>query len=247
MSPVYFRFYAELNDFLSHEQQQRPVVYPLMGPVAVKHAIEALAVPHTEVALILANGRPVDFSYPLEPGDRLSVYPAFQELDMGALPSLRPALPSPPRFVTDNHLGRLAKSLRLLGFDALYRNDFDDVTLARLSSEEERVLLTRDRRLLQRKIVVYGYCLRTWEPQQQLADVLRRYQLKDFIRPWRRCLACNGSLRPVAKDSIIDRLEPKTIKYFHKFKMCQDCRRIYWKGSHYGPLQQLIEAIQADI
>jgi uncharacterized protein with PIN domain len=247
MAQAFFRFYAELNDFLPRERRRRPVVYSLNGPVAVKHVIEALGIPHTEVALILANGRPVGFTYPVEPGDRLSVYPVFQEIDVGPLPALRPALSLPPRFVIDNHLGRLARTLRLLGFDALYRYDFDDVALARLSSEEGRILLTRDRRLLQRKLVIYGYCLRSRDPQQQLADVLRRYRLKDLIHPWRHCLACNGELRPVAKETIIDRLEPKTIKYFHEFKMCQDCRRVYWKGSHYEPLRQLIESIREEV
>ena len=247
MSQASFRFYAELNDFLSRERRQRPVVYSLNGPVAVKHVIEALGIPHTEVELILANGRPVGFSYPVEPGDRLSVYPAFQEIDLGPMPALRPPLPSPPRFVIDNHLGRLARSIRLLGFDALYRNDFDDVELARLSSEEGRVLLTRDRRLLNRKVVIYGYCVRTRDPRQQLVDVLRRYRLKELIRPWQRCLVCNGSLRPVAKETIVDRLEPKTKKYFHEFRICQDCRRIYWKGSHYEPLRQLIESIREEV
>jgi len=247
MAQAFIRFYAELNYFLPQEQKQRPVAYPLKGPVAVKHVIEALGIPHTEVELILAHGRPVDFTYPVEPEDRLSVYPAFQALEPGAEPVLRPALPSPPCFVIDNHLGRLATSLRLLGFDALYRNDFDDETLARLSSEEDRVLLTRDRRLLQRKVIIYGYCLRTRDPHKQLVAVLRRYRLKGLIQPWQRCLRCNGSLRPVAKDTIIERLEPKTKKYYHEFKMCQDCRRIYWKGSHFEPLQQLIESVLSEI
>jgi uncharacterized protein with PIN domain len=247
MSQAFFRFYAELNDLLSKEWRNRPVVYPLNGRVAVKHAIEASGIPHTEVDLILANGRPVDFTYSVEPGDRLSVYPVFQKIDVGSLLSLRPPLPSPPRFVIDNHLGRLAVSLRLLGFDALYRNDFDDAELARLSSEEERVLLTRDRRLLNRKVVIYGYCVRTRDPRRQLLDVLQRYRLKELIRPWHRCLVCNGALRPVAKEAIIDRLEPKTIKYFHEFQMCQDCSRIYWKGSHYEPLREFIEAIREEV
>jgi uncharacterized protein with PIN domain len=247
MNQAYVRFYAELNNFLPREQRQRPVAYPLKGPAAVKHIIEASGIPHTEVALILANGRPVNFFYPVQQGDRLSVYPAFRELALDILPALRPALPQPPRFVLDVHLGRLARSLRLLGFDALYDNDYDDLTLARLSSAEGRVLLTRDRRLLQRKIVVHGYCLRSRDPRDQLLAVLRRYQLKTLIRPWHRCLRCNGELRPVAKEVIIDRLEPKTKQYFHDFMMCQDCQRIYWQGSHFGPLQGLIASVLAEI
>ncbi len=247
MAQAFIRFYAELNYYLPQEQKQRPVAYTLKGPVAVKHVIEALGIPHTEVELILAHGRPVDFTYAVEPEDRLSVFPAFQQLELGALPDLRPALPTPPRFVIDNHLGRLATSLRLLGFDVLYRNDFDDETLARLSSEEDRVLLTRDRRLLQRKVIIYGYCLRTRDPSKQLVAVLRRYRLKGLIQPWQRCLSCNGRLQPVTKETIIERLEPKTKKYYHEFKMCQDCRRIYWKGSHFEPLQQLIDSVLREI
>jgi uncharacterized protein with PIN domain len=244
MTQAFFRFYAELNDLLAPKGRQRPASYRLNGPVAVKHAIEAQGIPHTEVDLILANGRPVDFSYPVQPGDRLSVYPFFQEIDLAPLPALRAALPSPPRFVIDNHLGRLAVFLRLLGFDALYRNDFDDVELAQVSSEENRVLLTRDRRLLMRKVVVYGYCVRTRDPRRQLVDVIRRYRLNGLIRPWQRCLRCNGDLRPVAKEEIIERLEPKTKKYFFEFQRCGDCQQIYWKGSHYEPLRHFIESIQ---
>lgn len=241
MSQAFFRFYAELNELLADERRQQLCPYRLNGPVAVKHAIEAQGVPHTEVALILANGQPVDFCYSIQPGDRLSIYPIFHKLDTSSMAALRPARQGPPRFVIDNHLGKLARTLRLLGFDSLYRNDFEDVELAQLSSDEGRILLTRDRRLLMRKAVNYGYCVRTRDPNQQLVDVMRRYRLKDQFRPWSRCLGCNGLLSPVAKKKIIDRLEPKTKKYFSEFQMCPDCLQIYWKGSHYEPLQRIIE------
>lgn len=243
MSQVEFRFYAELNDFLPDAKRQSTIVYELNGPVAVKHPIEALGVPHTEVELILANGQSVDFSYLLQGGDRISVYPAFQSIDAAPLQKLRSPLPSPPSFVLDSHLGQLMTYLRLLGFDALYHNDYDDEELARLACREERVLLTRDRRLLMRKIVVYGYCIRTKDSRQQLRDVLHRFQLYDQIRPWRRCLRCNGPLRPVAKEAILDRLEPKTKKYYDEFHICEQCQQIYWKGSHYEPLRTFVEFV----
>jgi hypothetical protein len=131
-----------------------------------------------------------------------------------------------------------------MGFDSLYRNDYDDEELAHLSSSEQRILLTRDRRLLMRKVVVYGYCLRTKVPRQQLLDVLNRYDLREHITPWRRCIRCNGQLDPVAKRDVIDRLEPKTRKYYHEFRRCQDCKQIYWKGSHFRSLQQFIADIR---
>ena len=248
-----FRFYGELNDFLPAVQRQTVIPCRLSGPVAVKHLIEALGIPHAEVHLLLANGISADFAYPVQPGDRFNVYPACYELNEAQLQKLRPLLqqlrpplPSPPRFILDNHLGKLATYLRLLGFDALYDNDYQDDRLAHVSHMEQRVLLTRDRRLLMRKVVVYGYWLRTKDPRQQLMDVLRRYRLNEHIQPWHRCLRCNGQLEPVPKEAILERLEPKTTMYFHEFHICQDCEQIYWKGSHYEPLRRFVDSIKGD-
>lgn len=237
-----FRFYGDLNDFLPDGRRQVNLAYPLNGPVAVKHPIEAMGVPHTEVDLILANSTPVNFSYLVQDGDRVSVYPAFSRLDPGPRPRLRPALPSPPDFVADVHLGRLVTYLRLLGFDTLYPDDHDDEILAEIAHQEGRVLLTRDVRLLMRSKVTYGYWLRTKVPRQQLLAVLNRFKLNEFIQPWRRCLRCNGQLLPIEKEKILDRLEPKTKQYYHEFHICQSCQQIYWKGSHYRPLRQFVEA-----
>jgi uncharacterized protein with PIN domain len=143
----------------------------------------------------------------------------------------------------DNHLGRLARYLRLLGFDALYFNDqADDPELAQIAHDEARILLTRDRGLLKRSLVTYGYCLRTTDSKAQLTAVLHRYQLHDQIKPWTRCLRCNGRLQPVEKEVILHRLEPKTKLYFDDFQICRDCAQIYWKGSHFGKLESLIAA-----
>lgn len=240
---AYLRFYAELNEFVPAARRQRSVTYHFQGRVSVKHMIEAMGVPHTEVDLILANGASVDFSYLVQDRDRISVYPPFTTIDVSSLRQLRPPLPNPIRFVLDGHLGQLATYLRLLGFDVLYRNDFEDEALAQIAHEGKHVLLTRDRRLLMRKQVVHGYCLRTKDSRQQLLAVLHRFDLFRQIDPWQRCLRCNGPLHPVAKEEIIDRLEPKTKKYYHEFHMCQQCGQIYWKGSHYQPLREFIENI----
>lgn len=236
-----FRFHGRLEALLSRTGSGANVPFPLNGRIAVKHPIEALGIPHTEVEAILADGRPVDFSYIVRAGDDLNVYPAHS----GAVFSLRlrPPLAHPPRFVADNHLGRLVTYLRLLGFDTLHPKHLDDAQLAELSMLERRVLLTRDRRLLMRKIVVYGFCLQTREPRQQLLDVLDRFDLRVTIAPWHRCLRCNGQLSPVAKEDVLERLEPKTKKYYHEFHMCQECQQIYWKGSHYRPLLNFVSMV----
>lgn len=236
-----FRFYGELNDFLPLEKRQNVMDCPFNPPETVKHLIEAQGVPHPEVALILANGQETDFTYFVRHDDRLAVYPAS-----GFSPdkSLRPALPHPPGFVLDNHLGRLARYLRLLGFDTLYpREHLPDEELAQLSHDQGRVMLTRDRRLLMRNTIVHGYCLRTTDPKQQLDDVIRQFQLSDVLRPWQRCLHCNGLLQPVPKEAIEDRLEPKTRKYYHEFQMCSECGKIYWQGSHFDALKRIIDSV----
>lgn len=244
MGKVFFRFYGALNDFLPRRKQQVAYKDTFNPPVSVKHLIEAEGVPHPEVALVLANGRAVDFSYRVQAGDRIAVYPAFATIDVSPLDTLRPALPWPPAFILDNHLGRLARYLRLLGFDSLYPHDhLPDAALAQLAHDQNRVMLTRDRGLLQRKLIVHGYCLRSLDSRQQLDYVLHRFQLHAAVRPWSRCLRCNGRLQTVDKMAIIDRLEPKTKRYFDEFKQCEDCQQIYWRGSHFQALAQIVDEV----
>jgi uncharacterized protein with PIN domain len=242
MRQVTFHFYGRLANYLAQGRPMGGLDYASNGPTAVKHPIEALGVPHTEVECILANGRPVGFAYIVQDGDRLDVYPVVPS-QIQVPVRLRPALPTPARFVADNHLGRLVTYLRLLGFDVLHPKSLDDAQLAELSAAQDRVLLSRDRRLMMRKIVVHGFCLQSRDPRQQLADVLDRFDLRGAIAPWKRCLRCNGRLRPVAKEEIIQRLEPLTKKYYHEFHICQGCRQIYWKGSHYAPLHDLVAEV----
>lgn len=244
MSQVTFRFYAGLNQFLPVSQRGQTLSYSLNGPTAVKHPIEALGVPHTEVDLILAGGESVAFDHLLRPGEHIGVYPPFTTLDVTPLQRLRPPLPRPPRFILDVHLGQLATYLRLLGFDTLYRNDYEDEELAAISAAEARVLVTRDRRLLMRSRVIYGFCLHTRDSEEQLQAVLRRYQLFDNFTPGQRCLRCNGELQPVPKAEILHRLEPRTKIYFDEFHICPQCDRIYWKGSHYQRMQRFIARLR---
>src|SRR5262249_31383318 len=156
MNRACFRFYAELNDFLPPGRRGVTFTYSFEGSPSIKDLIEALGVPHTEVDLILVNGESVDFAYRVREGDRISVYPVFESLDITPLLRVRPRPLRETRFVLDTHLGRLAAYLRLLGFDTLYRNDAGDDELARISSGEGRILLTRDRGLLKRSQVTHG-------------------------------------------------------------------------------------------
>lgn len=186
MPTAFFRFYAELNDFLPAASRQIESTYVFADGVSVKEMIESLGVPHTEVDLILVEGQPVDFSYFVRDGDRISVYPVFEALNIAPLVRLRPHPLRDVRFVLDRHLGKLATCLRLLGFDALHRNDYDDEALVQISVAERRILLTRDRDLLRRKEITHAYCVLAPDPEQQLLEVLQRFDLSDATTPFKR-------------------------------------------------------------
>lgn len=241
MSHTNFRFYAELNDFLPRARQQRGFVHHFEGRVSIKDMVESLGVPHTEIDLLLVNGEPVDFSYLVQDGDSVSVYPLFRSLDVGALSRVRPARLEEPRFVVDVHLGKLAGYLRMLGFDTVYPDDHDDAVLAQISSEERRILLTRDQGLLKRSLVTYGYWVRATDPRRQVVEVFRRFSLSGQVAPFERCVHCNGLLEPVRKGDILDRLKNGTRRYYDEFRRCRACKRIYWKGSHYERMQKFID------
>jgi uncharacterized protein len=240
-----FRFYAELNDFLPSARRMVDFVHPFEGRVSVKDMIESLGVPHTEVDLILANSRSVDFSYLVADGDRISVYPVFESLDISPVLQVRPQPLRQTRFVLDQHLGRLAAYLRLLGFDTLYRNDYGDAELAQVAGQEERILLTRDRGLLKRSQVTRGYCVRSLVAEEQAFEVIRRFELAGAIRPFARCVHCNGLLRPVAKEEVQDRLLPHTRERYDEFRACEGCGQVYWQGSHHRWLGPFVERMRA--
>jgi len=238
---AYFRFYAELNELLPNQEQYQRTAVKFKGRQSVKHLAESMGIPHTEIDLILANGRSVDFSYIAEDGDEISVYPVFETLNIAPLTHLRPEPLRVTRFVLDGHLGRLAAYLRMLGFDCMYRNDYEDAELAKISAEEKRILLTRDRGLLKRDIITHGFLIRTRDPREQLLSVVQRFDLHRDIRPFTRCMACNGLLHNAKKMDVVGQLEPKTKKYFNEFKRCENCGKIYWKGSHHERMAALIK------
>ena len=246
MKEAHFRFYATLNYFLPSARRQITFLHRLKEDGSIKDTIEALGVPHPEVDLMLVNGESVDFSYLVQDGDWISVYPPFTTLDLTPLGCLRSPLQE-IRFVVDTHLGKLATYLRLLGFDTLYRNDYQDRELAEISSQEGRILLTRDRGLLKRSIVTYGYCVRQDWAEKQLVEILQRFDLYSQIRPFQRCLRCNGLIQSVAKDKIDYRLLPKTRKYYDEFHICEDCQQIYWQGSHYQQMHYFVEKVLAHL
>ena len=241
MKSAQFRFYGVLNDFLPPEKRMTSFGYSFSGNQTVKHLVEASGVPHTEVDLVLVNGLSVGFSYVVEDGDRISVYPAFEAIDIASVSHVRPASLSEARFVLDVHLGRLAAYLRMLGFDALYGADHQDGELSRIAASGPRILLPRDVGLLMRREVTHGYYVLETNPRRQLLEILRRFNILDRSAPFTRCLSCNGLLEPVSREMVLDCVPPRSREHYNEFQCCCGCQRVYWKGSHYRRMQRFIE------
>ncbi|MBN1317449.1 MAG: Mut7-C ubiquitin/RNAse domain-containing protein [Anaerolineales bacterium] len=246
MNRAVFRFYAELNDLIL-EHRQTDITCSFNDGQSVKHLIESLGVPHPEVDLVLVNGESVNYDYLVRDRDRVSVYPLFRQIQVAPVTRVRPPTLLRYRFVLDTHLGKLAAYLRMLGFDTLYRNDYQDERLAELSSGQQRILLTRDRGLLKRGIVIYGYCIRATDPEKQVVEVMRRFQLIGSIAPLSRCIRCNGLLKKVEKEDIVDRLPQKTRQYYNEYIVCDDCNRVYWNGSHVQRMESFIERVKQQV
>lgn len=244
-----FRFYEELCEFLPPACRKQTFNHVFEGTPTVKDRIEALGVPHTEVDLILVDGEPVGFAHRLHGGERVTVYPMFECFELGDACRLRPHPLREPRFVLDVHLGRLASYLRLLGFDCLYRNDYDDDELLWISRSQHRILLSRDTGLLKRAALTHGAFLHATDPRRQLREICDRFQLDGRIAPFTRCARCNGVVEPISAATLEDDAPPRIVaEHGHgALSRCSGCRQVYWPGSHLMRLRQRLAEVGVTI
>lgn len=243
MLRVTLRFYGDLNDLL-FSKFVGPLVYRVLaGPTSAKDLIEGCGVPHTEVDLILSNNQPVDFSFLVDKDQQISVYPFFNHIDIPANERLQKSTLPHNRFLVDTNLGKLARYLRMAGFDTAYVRGLSDREIISQMLGEKRALLSRDRKLLMHKVIRHGYLPRSDDPAEQLQEVFRRFKLHNQTIPFSRCANCNNILRPVSKEEIMDQLEPLTKKYFDDFSQCPNCEQIYWAGSHRRRLDERVKGL----
>lgn len=146
--------------------------------------------------------------------------------------SATPDFSSEPRFVADVMLGRLARWLRFLGFDTVYSPSMSDRALIRIAREEDRIILTRDTRLVNIKGLGRHLLIGSDDPPEQLQETIRAFNLDRFDH-FSRCVACNGALRRIGDKSIVKDSVPEYVFLHHDlFWECGVCRKIYWEGSH---------------
>jgi uncharacterized protein with PIN domain len=238
---IWIRAFGNLNDFLPSDYRQKPFRVKLNPGQTVKDAVESAGIPHVEIDVLTLNGHSVSFDALLRSGDLVNVYPLAESFSDSSVVHLRPALPADVRFILDVHLGKLAKYLRMLGFDTLYRNRMDDDVIADIAEKENRIVLTRDLGILKYNRVLYGYWLRSQHSKKQLSEVIEHFGLLRAIRPFTRCMQCNGPMKEVSKEEVEDRLEKGTRRYYDRFYRCTVCGKVFWEGSHFAHMNQFID------
>lgn len=144
-------------------------------------------------------------------------------------------------FIADVHLGKLAKALRMLGFDTVYANSFTNPQLLQIAGEQNRTLLSRNKTF--KKEPVSFLHIASENTENQLRQVLNHFYLIHQIKPFTRCLVCNGELVMIPKEKVLNELEKNTATYYQDFWRCNHCGKIYWKGSHYERMTQFLQKI----
>ncbi|MBE0515082.1 Mut7-C RNAse domain-containing protein [Sulfurimonas sp.] len=145
------------------------------------------------------------------------------------------------KFIADCHLGKIAKYLRIFGFDTLYFQSIDDDDIIEIAQKEERVLLTSDKVLYERMRHHNALYLAHAGFEEHLREIFYHYKLFDKVKPLSICIKCNGELEEIDKLEIIDELKAKTKKYFDTFARCKECGRVYWHGDHYKNMLKFVD------
>jgi uncharacterized protein len=237
--PTTLFFYGSLLDFV--DSAKNSVV--VRENSQLKDTIESFGVPHCEVALVLVDGRSAPFNLRLLGGEKIEAYPVDLRPDVHSL-VFEPE-PEPKRFLIDCNLGKLNSMLRSLGFDCYFENHIDDLRAAEIAVRENRILISKDRRILMRAQIKHGYWVRNDKPALQIKEVLKRFDLHPSAKLLSRCIDCNVSIVPVEKEKIIHRLEPLTKKYYDRFFICPSCEKIYWRGSHFEKIKNWYQELKS--
>lgn len=228
-------FHGSLNAFLPKRYREQTIERILPFFSTIKDTVEAIGVPHVEIEKILVNQLDAEFDYRPQQNDWVEVFPYGNTMPTGA----------PKSFVLDVHLGALARLLRMMGIDAVYRNDCTDKEIVAIAVSENRAVLTKDVGLLKHKQLHWGYWLRSQQAEEQFREVAKRFALCAIINPFSRCIACNGIIKEVEKSNVANLLPKNTERYFTEFYRCGQCGKLYWKGSHFEAMQKTVERLKS--
>jgi uncharacterized protein len=154
------------------------------------------------------------------------------------------------KFIVDSNVGRLARWLRIAGFDTLFINDLDDNRLVRLALSEGRVLLTKDTQILKRRVATTRrlkvILIESEEVKAQLRQVVKTLKLTEEIKPFTLCLECNQPLVTKDKEEVKELVPPYVFETQTQYMQCPACNRVYWRGTHWQRMSRELEKIVSE-
>jgi uncharacterized protein with PIN domain len=151
-----------------------------------------------------------------------------------------------PRFIADAMLGRLARWLRIMGFDTAYEDRITDAELVRRSLQERRTVLTRDRALPEEWRIASVFVLASETGMDQLREVVRAFDLAAGVTLFTRCSVCNARLEPASADSVRDDVPERLFATHEVFRRCPGCLRVYWRGTHTDRMERVVAKVLTD-
>ena len=245
MKTVYIRFYAELNNFIQEKYQFKRFRYSLPDNDSILKIIDRFDIPLENIDLILCDNKSVNKFHVPDENSKISFYPVFEKFDIDGLSKIRENSLRNTKFIVDVHLKKTAKYLRFLGFDSLYSNRFDDEEIINISLEEKRIIISGDRDLINDSRVERGLLIVNNILDKKLRKIIKYFQLEKDIKLFSRCMVCNTVLKKI--DPRKYNISNYLIENHKCFKKCENCNKIYWKGSHYRKMKNKINKILRSI
>ena len=149
------------------------------------------------------------------------------------------------KFMVDSNVGKLARWLRMMGYDTLFFDGRDDSRMVATALKEDRVILTRDTQIMRRRVVTSGrlrvILIDSDEPERQMRQVMETLKLDSQFRPFSICLECNQPLEPRDKEQVQELVPPYVFKTQNQYRQCPACHRIYWRGTHWEAMSRTLE------
>ncbi|HKJ64883.1 MAG TPA: Mut7-C RNAse domain-containing protein [Desulfopila sp.] len=240
---IFLILHGDLVDLLPTNHRTRTIHYILDRRASIKDIIESQGIPHTEIGRIDIEARQVSFRHIGEDGEKIHLHPFTEQTPLRTATVLHPEPLDSIAFMCDSTVSRLARNMRMAGLDTENTAEASPIDIGRQASSAGRILVSRSHDLLKCRTVNYGQLIRSVHHRLQLQEVFARFRPEDLIVPFSRCLVCNSALVVVDKECIIHFLEPLTKKYYHCFKKCPGCGKIYWHGSHIAKMEKILHSV----
>ena len=154
------------------------------------------------------------------------------------------------KFIADNNVGKLARWLRMIGYDTLLFKEKDDARMIKIALSANRVILTRDTQFVRRRLVTSGklkaILIMQDSPKEQLEEIAKTLNLNYHFRPFSLCLECNQRLMPRGKEEVQNSVPPYVFKTQSEYMECPLCHRIYWQGTHWQAMVEKLKNLARD-